>query len=67
MARHELDHLADQLSGLLKDIDAAVRARFTDGTRSETRRRRSGTRSRQSLRGAAAATLRWLVGPARHR
>jgi hypothetical protein len=54
---------ADQLSELLSEIDAAIRARFTDAQRRETKRwRRDATERRAGLRGVAAATLRWLAG-----
>jgi hypothetical protein len=54
--------LAAELTRLLREIDATVRARFEDAGRGDATRRRPEARERRgALRGVAAATLRWLA------
>jgi hypothetical protein len=55
VARETLPDLAYQLSSLLSDIDAAVRARLPE------RRGPEPARHDKGLRGTVAATLRWLA------
>lgn len=54
MAREPVDRLADQLSGLLNDIDAAIRARFRERRSPDTAQRRTG------LDRVVVAALRWF-------
>ena len=60
MAREMREDLAQQLAGLLNEVDEAIRARFRDLRRRETVRRGRGRRG--GLRGAVVAALVRFVG-----
>jgi hypothetical protein len=61
MARDIVERLAGQLSGLLREIDTAIAARFEQPSRSAGTRHREDSRPvRPGLRGMCAAALRWL-------
>ena len=60
MAREMREDLAQQLAGLLNEVDEAVRARFRDLRRRETVRRGRGRRG--GLRVAVMAALVRFVG-----
>jgi hypothetical protein len=62
VARETREDLADQLAGLLNDVDEAIRGRFRESRRRETARRGRGRRD--GLRGAVVAALRRVIGSA---
>jgi hypothetical protein len=53
--------LAEQLSALLRDIDAAIRARLPESGRPETARRSENAQHDEGRGGVVAAALRWLT------
>jgi len=63
VAREMREDLAQQLAGLLNEVDEAIRARFRDLRRRETVRRGRGRRG--GLRSAVVAALVRFVGSAR--
>jgi hypothetical protein len=62
VARETRQDLADRLSGLLNDVDEAIRARFRESRSRGTTRRGRGRRV--GLRGAVVAALLRFVGSA---
>ena len=64
MARETLPELAYQLSALLSELDAAIRARLPGLGRPETRQRLEPAQLDKGLRGAVTAALRWFANPA---
>lgn len=65
MARETPGSLAEQLSALLRDIDAAVVARFREpGSHGSDTRREGATQHRTPLLGVVVLAVRRLVGSA---
>ncbi len=54
--------LREQLSALLRDLDAAIRARVSEAPRPEVGRAPEISPHDQGVRGAVATALRWLTG-----
>lgn len=54
------DDLAERLSALLRDLDAAIQARYTEPSGRSKTRRGDAARPRPGLRGIAATALRWF-------
>lgn len=61
MALETLPVLAGQLSAVLREIDAAIRARLPESTRLETVRPPETDEHAEGRRGVVAAALRWLT------
>ena len=64
MARETLPDLAYQLSALLSELDAAIRARSPELGSQETRQRLETAQPNSGLREVVRATLRWFSSPA---
>jgi len=64
VARETLHDLAGQLSALLSDMDAAIRARLQELARYETRRRLETTEQNKGLRAVVVSALRWFTNSA---
>jgi len=64
MARETLPDLAYQLSALLSELDAAIRARSPELGRQETRPQLETVQPNSGLRSVVRATLRWFSSPA---
>jgi hypothetical protein len=62
VARETREDLANQLTGLLNEVDKAIRARFRESRRRVTARRGRGRRA--GLGGAVLAALRRFIGSA---
>ena len=67
MARETVHDLAGQLSALLSDIDAAIRAQLQGSARYETRRRLETTEQNKGLRAVVVSALRWFTNSAEPR
>jgi len=63
VARETLPDLAHQLSALLSELDAAIRARLPQLGRQETSQRLETAQPNSGLREVVRATLRWFSGP----
>jgi hypothetical protein len=61
VALETLPVLAGQLSAVLREIDAAIRARLPESPRLETARRPETDERAEGRRGVVAAALRWLT------
>jgi len=62
VVRETPEDLANQLSGLLNEVDKGIRARFRESRRRETARRGRGRRD--GLGGTVVAALRRFIGAA---
>lgn len=62
VARETREDLANQLTGLLNEVDKAIRARFRESRRRETARRGRGRRG--GLGSAVVAAFRRFIGSA---
>lgn len=54
--------LIEQLSTLLRDLDAAIRARLSESPRQDARRELESAPNDLGVRGLVASALRWFTG-----
>lgn len=54
--------LVEQLSTLLRDLDAAIRARLSESPRQDAKRELDSAPNDQGVRGIVASALRWFIG-----